>query len=153
MSKSSLREIYKNIEETHVELNGDVVRVRGLDNLKTAVNAANLPLRLLLPVGSSASGKNLMVMTADGSGRNGIWTIPELFLLALATSGKGLEEFAGTLVDYVVEFESAFLFRRTDAVNYVYNNLALETGMYEWPIGSEVWYFGCRAIHTVTELI
>lgn len=153
MVYSRLREIYKAIEETHVEIANTPVRVRGLDNLTTAVNRANLPLRILLPVGSNAAGRNLNIITADGSGRSGIWTIPEIMFRAAVSQGQGLEEYAGDLVDYVVNFEQAILERRTSYVGFIHTNLSLDTGEFEWPSGSNVWYFGVRAVHTVGELI
>jgi hypothetical protein len=153
MASSELRAIYKSLEEVSVRVGDTDVRVRGLDNLKTSVNKANLPLRLLLPVGSTASGRNLIINTADGSGRQGVWTIPDLMLWALETSGQGLEDYAGTLVDYCVEYERAILSRRTDHLGWIHNNLALDTGMFEWPLRSDVWYYGARGVHTITELI
>lgn len=153
MPSSRLREVYKSIEEATIQVGTTVVRCRGLDNLDTKVNKANLPLRLLLPVGATASGRNLIINTADGSGRSGLWTIPDLMLWALSVSGQGLEDYAGVLVDYCVEYERTMLSRRTDHLGWIHNNLAIDTGMFEWPLGSDTWYYGVRALHTVTELI
>lgn len=153
MPQSRLRQIYKALEEVHVELRGRTVRCRGLDNLAAQISRANLPLRLLLPVGSSANGRNLTIITADGTGRNATWLIPELCLIATATQGQGLEEYAGDLVDYVVALEQAALARRVDFEGFLVNNIAMDTGIFEWPSGSDVWYFGVRTNYTVTELI
>lgn len=155
MAHSKLREAYKAIEGTSIQLNGDTVRCRGLDNFQTVVNPANLPLRLLLPVGSNANGRNLSIISADHSGRAATWLIPELALLAPMTAGQGLEEYAGLLVDYVVAYEQAILDRRVDFANegFLINNMALDTGLYEWPAESGKWYFGVRANLTVQELI
>lgn len=155
MAHSKLRECYKVIENTTIHLDGKVVRCRGLDNLQTQVSTANLPLRLLLPVGSNANGRNLSMISADHTGRAATWLIPELMLLAPVGAGQGLEEYAGPLVDYVVEYEYAILDRRSDysTEGFLISNMALDTGIYEWPAGSDKWFFGVRSNLTVQELI
>lgn len=152
---SKLRGIYKAIEGTNIELNGKTVKCRGLDNFSIVVNTANLPLRLLLPVGSNANGRNLSVISADHTGRSAVWLIPELALLAPVAAGQGLEEFAGDLVDYVVLYERAILDRRADFADqgFFITNMALDTGMFEYPAESGKFYFGVRSNLTVQELI
>lgn len=153
MPASQLRAIYKAIEETNVFLNGSRVPCRGLDGLDPRIPRAALPVRLLLPVGSNANGRNLSLISADGHGRDATWMIPELALIAQVTSGKGLEEYAGTLVDYVVALEDAIQNRRADYAGFFINNIATDTGEFEWPAGSGNWYFGVRTNYTVRELI
>lgn len=154
MAESALRDIYRAIEQTNVLLpDGTPVRVRGLDNLATQVTRANLPLRLLLPVGSNANGRNLSIITADGGGRSAVWTIPEIALLRPVSAGQGLEEAAGELVDYVTAYEAAILARRTAFTGFIINNIAIDTGELEWPRESGSWYFGVSVTLTVTELI
>lgn len=150
---SKLREIYKAIEETPIDLNGATVRCRGLDGLKTQIPRASLPLRLLLPVGSNANGRNLSIISADHSGRSAVWVIPELALIAPMAQGQGLEEYAGDLVDYVVALEQAILDRRVEFNGFLISQMATDTGLFEWPAGGDSWYFGVRTNYTVTELI
>lgn len=150
---SILRDIYKAIEETSIDLGGKTVRCRGLDGLKSQVPRAALPLRLLLPVGSNANGRNLSIISADHSGRSAVWVIPELALIAPMAQGQGLEEYAGDLVDYVVALEQAINDRRVEFNGFLINQIATDTGMFEWPAESNSWYFGVRTNYTVTELI
>lgn len=151
---SRLRDIYRAIQETNVSINGVPIPCRGLDNLDSRVSRANLPVRLLLPVGSNASGRSITILDAAGMGRQGVWTIPELALLGEVAQGQGLEEFAGALVDYVVAFEDAIVERRTQMQqSFIITNIAVDTGEFEWPRESTAWYFGVRTLYTVTELI
>lgn len=160
--ESSLYEIYRELADTPVDfMIGDKrTRVRGLDNLETAISKANCPIRVQLPVGANASGRSIIILDAEGTGRSGVWSVPEIALLAPAAAGQGLEEFAGPLIKYVVAFEHAIVRRRTvfaiptEVRNaFVVSNISFDTGVYNWPVESTNWWFGCRTVLTVQELM
>lgn len=150
---SRLKTYYQALAETNLTAREQNIPVRGVVNLQTSVSAGDLPVRLLLPVGARADGRNIAAIDLSGRFRTARWRITDLLLLANTTEGRGLEDFAEELVDYVVQYETVMNARRQMAAGMLLEDLSIETGIFEWPHLSGVWYFGAQAVHGVKETI
>jgi hypothetical protein len=89
---SAIKNIYRELSNMTV----GSVKARNIDRVKLAINQDDLPVRLLLP-----STKGEMEFVAIGSTQKMTWAIRDLCLWAPLSSGKGVEQFAKSMVDYI----------------------------------------------------
>jgi len=78
------------------------VKARNINKVKLSIKAADLPIRLLLP-GTKGEGE----FVAMGTSQKMIWTIRDLCIWAPLTMGKGIEQFAESMVDYMALYIEA----------------------------------------------
>lgn len=127
-----------------------------LGELKASVQTADLPARLLLPIGLGASGAPNITL-GPGNMAQAQWQIVDLFLLAPVTMEQGFYIYAPVLTRYCVAYAEAiankwqFLYQwQTEAQT---NPVSILPGIYEYPAGSGIEYFGVQCTFTVNEVL
>jgi hypothetical protein len=116
-----------------------------------SVQTAHLPCRLLfLPSFTGSIGPGWMI-----DGQN---TIRDLFLLEAVARTEGSKVCAPVLLRYVVAYRAALAQKWKDISPYwqaeTFNNaVTIAPGKYEFPAGSDVWFYGVMVTLTVDEII
>lgn len=145
---SQIRQLYTNLAGMTVsfttEADGSVtVPCYDLHQLPNSVQAADTPCRLLLPYSSVTNAKNGMYASLDTIGQIN-WSIGDLLLWKPGALGKGIGQVAADLVRYQGAYAEALRYFKamgtTDSV--VIEGWSFEPGLWNWPIGSDVWFQG-----------
>lgn len=127
------------------------VIVRGLNELRAAINRHDCPLRLLLPVGTNTEAQSI-VATAFSSRQLVDWVIADLFLLRPTTQGNGVIDAAPELVSYVAAYTDAVNAHRSLTDYATITDARLTMDEIEYPRGSNTWYFGVECLLTIKEV-
>lgn len=126
-----------------------------LDELPNSIQTAHLPCRLLLPIGQAASGSPNIILDNTPMAR-GEWQVTDLFLLEAVGRTEGLYIHAPVLMRYVTAYSDAiakkwqFLYQwQTEALTA---SLSILPGIYNFPNGSDAFYFGVKADIRISEV-
>lgn len=157
---SQIRAIYSTLAGTSVTMTTEAgasvtVAARDLDELPVSVNAADAPLRLVLPYSSDTEGRDGAYASLDTIGRMD-WYIADLLLWKPGTLASGIAESAADLVRYQGAY--AEMLRSMRAMGAPTSDVELvdwrmRPGLYDWPIGSNTWWQGCMVILHVLEVM
>lgn len=160
MTYSILLDIYNDLEGMTVSyLNksgvATIPTVYDLDEIPASVQTAQLPCRILLPIGQGQGGSpNVEILR--GAGVKAQWSVTDLFLLEAAARDAGLYVQAPVLMRYVVAFTEAlgvkFQFVHGANTNSLTLSASVIPGMYEYPAGSGAWFYGVKADITIEEI-
>ena len=153
---SQIRTLHATLAATSVtftkEAGGSVtVAAKDLHQLPNAVQAADSPVRLLLPysVTTRADGQFATMDTIIAVE----WVISELLLWKPGTLGAGIADSAADLVRYQGAYLEAM--RSLHSVGGLsgaaLESITLTPGLYDWPIGSNTWWQGIMASLTILE--
>ena len=160
MTNSVLLDIYNDLEGMTVSyLNKSNVVTNpncyDLDEIPASVSTAQLPCRILLPIGQGQGGSPNVVIER-GAGVRATWNITDLFLLETAARDAGLYIQAPVLMRYVVAYSEALGIKWQFVHGWNVESLALSAsvipGMYEYPAGSGVWFYGVKCDLTIEEI-
>ena len=114
-----------------------------------AIDTASMPARILLP----PSG-NMDVL--HGAGVNSTWTINDLFLIDTAARDMGMPSFAPVMASYCASYGDAigkmWQVLSGNSTLTLSMNVSINTGKYEYPSGSGVYFYGCLAVVTIEEI-
>lgn len=129
--------------------------VYDLDEIPASVQTAQLPCRILLPLGQGQGGSpNVAILR--GAGAQAQWVITDLFLLETAARDAGLYVQAPVLIRYVVAYAEAlgkqFQFVHGYSTESLTVSASIVPGMYEYPAGSGVWFYGVKCDVTIEEI-
>ena len=134
---SVITQVYDALSDVVVTTTGGVTpRAYDLHELPQSVNTAQLPCRLLLPVGNEPGEGREGTFIAVGTSMVIIWTINDLMLWQPINQGLGLKEFAPELVDYCGKYWDMVRTFRCPATNTALESANMTPGVYEWPISS-----------------
>lgn len=160
MTYSILPNIYAQLASmivSYVDKNGQDVQpgVKGLGEIPASVQTAQLPLRILLPIGQGQGGTaNLEIMHSPNVKAN--WVITDLFLLETAAQDEGLYRQAPVLMRYVVAYSEAlgphFQILSGASVESFTISASVVPSMLEYPQGSGVWFYGVKCDLQVEEI-
>lgn len=135
----TLLALYDALAAVSLTFDGAAVGVRSLADLTNNVHAADLPLRLLLPIAQPATGAT-GYRPLDASGNYGLRvTLPDVLLVRPASHGAGIHDVARQLVQYADDYAAnapAALKSATARVLSVRANPQIV----EWPQGSGTHY-------------
>lgn len=135
------------------EISARPVYTPSLDNLPNSVDAMRTPMRLVMPALNRAEG-TIIPITLDGASKI-LWTIDDLLLYALAPQIFMIGNAAMPLVLYMRDYAKKLNANRklglTQVVIEHTENFA--AGVYEYPYGSGVRYFGVLATHKIKETL
>lgn len=127
------------------------------DNLPPTIPSGNLPVRLLLPLGTQPNARSAVAVTF-GRGSTIPWTIFDLFLLRPVTQGQLLEHAVGSLVKYTQAYIDAFstpaarsLIRNSSGAATLESIIA-DMGIYTYPRDSSTSYFGVEMALSIKEV-
>lgn len=157
---SQIRAIYSTLAGTSVTMTTEAgasvtVAARDLDELPVSVNAADAPLRLVLPYSSDTEGRDGAFASLDTIGRMD-WYIADLLLWKPGTLASGIAESAADLVRYQGAYAEMLRAMRTMGVTTSDVELIdwrARPGLYDWPIGSNTWWQGCMMVLHVLEVM
>ena len=121
---------------------GKTPTVYDLDELLESVNTANLPCRLLLPLGDNAGEGREGQFINIGSTIVITWQVNDLMLWQASEQGLGLRQFAPQLVDYCGKYIDAMRTFKCPVANTSLESVYVVPGEYEWPRGSQRYFAG-----------
>jgi len=120
---SNIQDIYTSIANMKV----GSVKARNINKVKLAVRNSDLPMRLLLP-STSAEGDFIMI----GNLQNVGWAIRDLCLWAPLSAGKGVEQFADSMLDYISLYIAQVKENRNPATNATIMGVEAQMGPVPW---------------------
>ena len=138
---SNIQDIYTSIANMKV----GSVKARNINKVKLAVRNTDLPMRLLLP-STSAEGDFIMI----GNLQNVGWAIRDLCLWAPLSAGKGVEQFAESMLDYISLYIAQVKENRNPATNATIVGVEAQMGPVPW---GETDYWAVDITVTVEEII
>lgn len=149
---SDLSGIYDALEAMNVTLNAAVVQVFNYDALPDSIQTAQLPCRLLHPLGEQPLGSTTP-FTLAGTGLQFGWTLFDLFLLRPVGQGIGLKDAAPDIVNYMEAYATALKAN----VKLVGHTVTITGGTFDpaifaYPRGGAAIYFGVMVSLKITEL-
>lgn len=152
---SVITQVYNALSEVAVTTTGGVTpTVFDLDELPQSVSTAQLPCRLLLPVGNEPGEGREGTFIAVGTSMVIIWTINDLMLWQPINQGTGLKEFAPELVDYAGKYIDAMrTFGKCPYANTTLESVSISPGVYEWPASSGNNYAGVKCQLQIREVL
>ena len=141
---SVITQVYDALSDVVVTTTGGVTpRTYDLHELPQSVSTAQLPCRLLLPVGNEPGEGREGTFIAIGTGMTIIWTINDLMLWQPINQGSGLKEFASELVDYAGKYIDAMrTFGKCPYADTTVESVSISPGIYEWPASGGTNYAG-----------
>ena len=126
-----------------------------IDEIPASISTAQLPCRILLPIGQGQGGTPTLEIL-HGAGARAQWNITDLFLLEAAARDMGLYVLAPVLMRYVVAYSEALAiawqFKHGWNVESLSMSASILPGMYEYPAGSGSWFYGVKCDLTIEEL-
>jgi hypothetical protein len=159
---SAISAIYTAVESMTVLVGSDTPTVYGLTGIPNTVASANLPCRILLDLANAGEGQSMNFFTINsgisGGGAQYIdWQIDDLMLLLPLAQGIGNKQVSSNLIAYCGAYIDACRTNRglvntsTNEANIT--NLRVAPGVYNYPNGSDTFYWGVRAELTIREII
>lgn len=147
---SGLAEIYAAVAATAVSVAGKTPVVFDHDALPAAVNTAQLPCRVLLPVGRL---DGLAEPLALGGGRVIRWRLTDLLLLAAVGQGRDIGEHSAALVAYCEAYAVA-LGGGLEVIGgrVSVTRIEFEMGVYAYPPEHGTRFYGVACTLTVEEI-
>lgn len=154
---SQIVAIYNAIENMEVSP-VDVIHVYGLTGLPNSVPSGNLPCRILLDLANAGEGQSMEFFTVNsGIGGGGAqyieWQLNDLMLLLPEGQGRGNKQVSTALITYTGAYVDAVRNARALVPTANITGLRVSPGIYEYPAGSGVMYWGCMATLTIKEII
>lgn len=148
---SRLRQIYAALANRAIMLNGKNIPCRKLDETNGVIDVT--PVRVLSPLSERAEGSGLVPLTFGGAATLQ-WKITELCLIASVEEGSGLEFFTPLLVECQEAYVNNVYADRhlgLDPKTVTLNNLDIDIGVHNYPLGSSHWYYSVKAEWTIRE--
>ena len=160
MANSDISAIYDALAALTILVEGSPPTVRNLADIKPSLRAADLPLRMLLPVGTDTRGQTLDYATLQVGSASIIWTLTDVLFLRPVAQGQGLETAPVALAEYAQDYVNALLSQhmlvKSGGNRAQVLNVSVAPGIYHWPIGANIAnggtaYFGVWCVVTVKE--
>jgi len=129
--------------------------VYNLSAIPSSVSTAQLPCRILLPIGQGQGGTPTATILR-GAGVEAQWIVTDLYLCETAARDAGIYILAPVLMRYVVAYAEAlgiqFQFRHGYSTESLTISSSIVPGMYEYPAGSGTWFYGVKCDVTIDEI-
>jgi len=160
MTNSILLSIYDDLEAmavSYIDKSNAPINPNcfNLDEIPGSVSTAQLPCRILLPIGQGQGGSPT-VEILHGAGARAQWNITDLFLLESAARDAGVYVLAPVLMRYVVAYSEALAivwqFKHGWNVESLSMSVSILPGMYEYPAGSGSLFYGVKCDLTIEEI-
>jgi len=147
-----LIDIQNAISDIELFVDGREVLAWKLDEAKNSVETADLPRRIMLPVGADGDGATAMEYMGFNGGMVITWRITELMLWQPIARGYGRGVF-GDLAKYIDAYARAISAIRRPTPNSMITLFQPAAGIYNWPAGGATDYYGVKVAFSVTETI
>jgi hypothetical protein len=129
--------------------------VYSLATIPGSIQTEHLPCRLLLSIGQGGGQNNLRIL--DGAGVVASWSITDFFLLEASAQGEGLHIQAPVLISYCMAYARAlaaqFRFLSAPSTETRTVSARILPGVFEYPAGAGVYFYGVKVDLTVEELL
>ena len=153
MSDSRILDIYDTIAALSITVGSVTPTVLDVDELPNTVDTDRLPTRLLMPLGSIATGgaREMRFVTLD-SITNVTWVIRDLCLWRPVGRGIGYKTIVPTLIEYAGKYLDALRANRQMTHTAYVQRADIQPRVIEWPESSGKWYYAVDATIEVAEL-
>jgi len=132
---------------------GKTPEVYNLSALLEKVETANLPCRLLLPIGDNPGEGREGQFIAIGTSMTITWQLNDLMLWQASEQGLGLRQFAPELVDYCGKYIDAMRTFKCPVANTTLESVYMVPGEYEWPRAGNKFYAGVLCQLQIREVL
>ena len=153
---SQLSTIYATIAAATVTVGTTTVTALNGATLTESVESAQLPVRLILPIGGQATGSTPTPRTFANRTEGGVlvveWTITDLLLWRGIDAGIGLSDLTPDLVTYCANYLSIVGSLRKARWSVTGITFPMIGGI-EWPMSSNRWYSGVQAQLVIKEIV
>ena len=143
---SNLLAIYDALALVQVPVNGVIVPVKNVTGLPATVASGDVPIRLLMPLGTRPGSNAVSEITLMGMASSD-WRITDMLLLKPAQAGK-LDDVAPLMVRYMADYATALMRTRALAGAPIVG-FSMDAGVGPYPEGTQ-WY-GVNVTLTVKE--
>lgn len=148
---SQLTTIYATIAAHEITVGSTPVACLDLAELRTSLQSANLPVRMLNPFNARGGGNLQNFWTVQQGVVTVDWLITDMLAWRAHSAGIGLEDIAPDLIAYKVQYVQ--LLKTLRAHKYNVTQCQMQVLAYEWPLGSGVWWDGVICQLTIREII
>lgn len=151
---SQLLEIYAALAAQTVTV-GDVdVPADDLHQVQNAYERPQLPRRLMLPPGANeGSGVVEFTHLAFGGQMQVAWRMTDLMLWQAQGQGMGVADVLPKLATYIAAYADMLRELKRPTSRSTVTGFSPAADVYEWPAGSNQWYWGVRCIVVVSETL
>lgn len=154
---SQIVELYEALRETSITINGKAVRVKGLEEIPSALDTAGLPVRMLTPI-SQFLPQNAQSAVWAKAGSSVItqisWSIADVMYWQPVAQNIGIRAVTDDLVVYMreyLEMMKSFEPPSNGLSTLWVANVGLQSTVLEYPLLSGKFYYAVAATLTVTE--
>lgn len=149
---SQLTSIYATIADYDITVNGQAVGCLDLSQLRTSLESAVLPTRMLNPMDARGGGSLQTFWTVQpGSVATVDWQIADMLAWRAHAAGIGLEDITPDLIAYKVQYIE--LIRSLRSARYNIVGCSMRVTAYEWPQGAGRWWDGVICQLTIREIV
>lgn len=151
---SNILTAYDNLAKLAVTTkSGKTPKVYNLASLPESLNTAQLPCRLLLPLGGMPGEGRDGQFLGIGESATMQWQVNDLMFWQASEQGRGVKDFAKDLVDYCGQYAEAMKSYKCPATDMVLDGWSVTPGEFEYPLGSGRYYAAVRCQLMITEEI
>lgn len=148
---SLLTTIYATIDAQPITVNGTAVGCLNLSELRSGMESAVLPTRMLVPFNARGDGSLQTFWTLGDGVRTVDWGIADILFWRAHAAGVGLDDIAPDLIAYKVQYMELLKALRTRTWNVI--GCQLQVLAFEWPLGSGRWWDGVIGQLTIREIV
>lgn len=148
---SLLTTIYSTLAAQSITVNGTTVGCLDLSALRTSLQSAVLPTRMLNPFNARGGGSLQSFWTLNDGVRTVDWLITDMLAWRAHAAGVGLEDIAPDLIAYTVQYAELLKALRTRTWNVT--QCQIQVLAYEWPLASNNWWDGVICQLTIREIV
>lgn len=148
---SLLTTIYATIAAQQITVNGAQVGCLDLSQLRSGMESAVLPTRMLVPFNARGDGSLQSFWTLGDGVRTMDWGIADILFWRAHAAGIGLDDIAPDLIAYKVQYAELLKQLRTRTWNVI--GCQLQVLAFEWPLSSGRWWDGVIGQLTIREIV
>lgn len=148
---SLLTTIYSTIAAQAITVNGAAVGCLDLSQLRSGMETAVLPTRMLVPFNARGDGSLQSFWTLGDGVRTIDWGIADILFWRAHATGVGLDDIAPDLIAYKVQYAELLRALRGPRWNVV--GCQLQVLAFEWPLGGGRWWDGVIGQLTIREIV
>ena len=150
---SQISSIFQALGAWEFTIKGDTIRAPFVNQIEDMPSSPSLPMRVISPALNRAEG-SLMGMTFGSTSLVVTWEIDDLMLWRPVAQAANFAKEAVPLMQYMVAYSEMWVANRqltTQAFSEEIKNFS--AGVFEYPAGSKVQFYGVLATHVIKENI
>ncbi|MCA9940554.1 MAG: hypothetical protein KC418_18075, partial [Anaerolineales bacterium] len=143
---SQLLDVYAALAAQVVTVDGVDVPADDLHQVRNAYERPDLPRRLLLPPGANEGSGVVEFTPLTFSQIQVTWRITDLLLWQAQGQGQGIAEVLPNLTAYIAAYAEMLRSLKRPTSRTAVTGFSPAADVYEWPAGSNQWYWGVRCV-------